>query len=79
MIGPNGAGKTTFLKTILEKMVPYNGEVLLGASLNIGYFAQAHEDLRPERTLVQEIEAVSPNMLIGLSPRLSGSIPFYRR
>ncbi len=65
VIGPNGAGKTTFLKTILEKMVPYYGEVLLGASLNIGYFAQAHEDLRPERTLVQEIEAVSPNMLIG--------------
>ena len=63
VIGPNGAGKTTFLKTILEQMPPLEGEVILGASLNVGYFAQAHEDLHPERTLVEEIEAVSPEML----------------
>ena len=36
----------------------------MGASLNIGYFVQAHEDLRPERILVQEIEAVAQNMLL---------------
>lgn len=64
LIGPNGAGKTTFLKTILEKTPPLEGEVVLGASLDIGYFAQAHEDLRPERTLVEEIDAVAPHMLL---------------
>lgn len=63
LIGPNGAGKTTFLKTIQEKIPPLAGEVELGASLKVGYFAQAHEDLDPERTLVQEIEAVAPQML----------------
>jgi ATP-binding cassette, subfamily F, member 3 len=65
IIGPNGAGKTTFLKTILEKMPPLEGEVTLGASLNIGYFAQAHEDLNPENTLVQEIETMAPNLMMG--------------
>ena len=65
VIGPNGAGKTTFLKTLLGKLPPLSGEVMLGASLHIGYFAQAHEDLRPERTLVQEIDAVAPHMRIG--------------
>jgi ATP-binding cassette subfamily F protein 3 len=64
LIGPNGAGKTTFLKTILEKVPPLGGEVELGASLNVGYFAQAHEDLHPERTLVQEIDSVAPEMLV---------------
>jgi ATP-binding cassette subfamily F protein 3 len=64
LIGPNGAGKTTFLKTLLGALPPLSGEVLLGASLNIAYFAQAHEDLNPERTLVQEIEAVAPGMLL---------------
>ena len=64
LIGPNGAGKTTFLKTILEKIPPLAGEVELGASLKVGYFAQAHEDLHPERTLVQEIDAVAPEMLV---------------
>ena len=65
LIGPNGAGKTTFLKTILEKIPPLEGEVELGASLQVGYFAQAHEDLHPELTLMQEIETVAPNMLPG--------------
>ncbi|OGO60298.1 MAG: hypothetical protein A2032_02620 [Chloroflexi bacterium RBG_19FT_COMBO_49_13] len=64
LIGPNGAGKSTFLKTILERIPPLAGEVELGASLNIGYFAQAHEDLQPERTLMQEIDAVAPEMLV---------------
>jgi ATP-binding cassette, subfamily F, member 3 len=65
LIGPNGAGKTTFLKTILEQVPPLRGEVNLGASLDIGYFAQAHEDLDPERTVVKEIDSVAPHMLLG--------------
>jgi ATP-binding cassette subfamily F protein 3 len=64
LIGPNGAGKTTFLKTILEKIPPLAGEVELGASLKVGYFAQAHEELQAERTLIQEINAVAPQMLV---------------
>jgi len=64
LIGPNGAGKTTFLKTILEKLPPLTGEVTLGASLTVGYFAQAHEDLNPERTLIEEIDSVAPQMLV---------------
>lgn len=64
IIGPNGVGKTTFLKTILKKLQPLSGELILGASLQIGYFAQAHEDLVPDRTLVQEIEDIAPHMLL---------------
>ena len=64
VIGPNGAGKTTFLKTILEQVEPLEGEVELGASLQIGYFAQAHEDLNPQHTLVEEIEMVAPQLLL---------------
>ena len=63
IIGPNGAGKTTFLKTILEKIPPYSGTVQLGASLEIGYFAQAHEGLDPDKSLMQEISSVAPNLL----------------
>jgi len=63
LIGPNGAGKTTFLKTLLGKIPPLAGEVILGASLDVAYFAQAHEDLNPERTLLEEIDAIAPTML----------------
>jgi ATP-binding cassette subfamily F protein 3 len=64
LIGPNGAGKTTFLKTLLGKLPPLRGEVRLGASLDIAYFAQAHEDLNPGHTLVEEIESMAPGMLL---------------
>jgi len=59
LIGPNGAGKSTFLKTILGSLSPLAGEVILGASLHIGYFAQAHEGLDPNKTILDEITAVS--------------------
>jgi ATP-binding cassette subfamily F protein 3 len=64
LIGPNGAGKTTFLRTILGEHASLKGQVELGASLDIGYFAQAHEDLNPENTLIDEIDAVAPQMLV---------------
>ena len=63
LIGPNGAGKSTFLKTILGQIEPRRGEVLLGASLHTGYFAQAHESLNPANTLIQEIQSAAPQML----------------
>lgn len=58
LIGPNGVGKTTFLKTILGQIEPLRGEVAIGASVEIGYFAQAHEELDPQRTIMEEILAV---------------------
>jgi ATP-binding cassette subfamily F protein 3 len=55
LIGPNGAGKSTFLKTILGQIPPLAGVVTLGASLKIGYFAQAHEGLNPQKSVIEEI------------------------
>ncbi|KAF0107708.1 MAG: ATP-binding cassette subfamily F member 3 [Chloroflexi bacterium] len=63
IIGPNGAGKTTFLKTLLEKIPPFAGEAVLGSNLKTGYFAQAHEGLHSEWTLIEEIQGVMPKML----------------
>ena len=62
LIGPNGAGKTTFLKTILEELAPWSGEVELGANLDIGYFAQAHENLHNQLTILEEIQTTAPGM-----------------
>ena len=56
LIGPNGAGKTTYLKTILEEIPPLEGKVKLGANLDVGYFAQAHQDLNEANTVLDEIQ-----------------------
>ena len=63
IIGPNGAGKTTFLKTILEQIPPLSGETVLGSSLKIGYFAQAHEGLHRRLDPDSGNPGVMPRML----------------
>jgi ATP-binding cassette subfamily F protein 3 len=55
LIGPNGCGKTTFLKVLMEQLTPLKGEVVLGASLKIGYFAQAHDMLDPAHMVIEEL------------------------
>ncbi|GAC1518970.1 MAG: ABC-F family ATP-binding cassette domain-containing protein [Chloroflexota bacterium] len=55
IIGPNGAGKTSFLRTILGDLPPVAGDVHLGASLTIGYFAQAHDALDWDNTVLDEL------------------------
>jgi ATP-binding cassette subfamily F protein 3 len=63
LMGPNGAGKTTFLKTLLGQIPPLTGEIELGGSVRVGYFAQAHEGLHDGWTLVDEIQYTAPKML----------------
>jgi ATP-binding cassette subfamily F protein 3 len=60
LIGPNGVGKTTFLKTALGQLPPLSGEVKIGASVQVGYFAQAHELLNPNSTIIDEVMAAKP-------------------
>jgi ATP-binding cassette subfamily F protein 3 len=62
IMGPNGAGKTTFLRTLLGEVPPYAGEVKLGASLKVAYFAQAHEDLNSEHTVLEEVKTIDPDL-----------------
>ncbi|MDE2818436.1 MAG: ABC-F family ATP-binding cassette domain-containing protein [Chloroflexota bacterium] len=57
LIGPNGVGKSTLLKTLAGDLAPLGGEVTLGAKVKLGYFAQAHEKLNRDNSILDEIRA----------------------
>src|SRR6187397_2237564 len=53
VMGRNGAGKSTLLKMIAGATEPDTGKVRLGASLQMGYFAQQSLDvLNPDLTVI---------------------------
>ncbi len=58
LIGPNGVGKSTLVKTVIGQLEPLSGIAKLGASVQIGYFAQAHELLVEDNSVLDEIMTV---------------------
>ena len=76
LIGPNGAGKSTFLKTVLGQLQPLGGRLRIGASVHIGYLAQAHDMLVPEKTILDTILDASPRMEIGQARSFLGRFLF---
>ena len=58
IIGANGVGKSTLLKTLCGDLPALAGEARLGAKVKPGYFAQAHESLVPENTLLDAVRSV---------------------
>ncbi len=55
LIGPNGAGKTTLLRMLLGELQPDDGDIRLGANVQIAYYDQQREQLDPERTVFDTV------------------------
>ena len=55
MVGPNGAGKSLLFRLILGQETPSGGEIKIGPSVKVGYYAQEHETLDYARTLIDTV------------------------
>ncbi len=55
LIGANGAGKSVLLRLILGKEQPTNGEIKIGPSVKVGYYAQEHETLDFNQSLIDAV------------------------
>jgi ATPase subunit of ABC transporter with duplicated ATPase domains len=77
VMGKNGAGKTTLLRMIAGVLEPDAGQIRIGASVQMGYFAQqALQILNPELTIEEQMLRDFPNESIGLIRNLLGAFQF---
>ncbi|HJN17735.1 MAG TPA: ATP-binding cassette domain-containing protein [Armatimonadota bacterium] len=65
IVGPNGCGKTTLLKAILGELEPMSGQMRVGRSMEVGYYAQARMALTPANTVMEEFAEVVKDASIG--------------
>jgi ATP-binding cassette subfamily F protein 3 len=55
LIGPNGSGKSVFVRLVLGLEAPDQGEIITGPSVTTGYYAQEHETLDFNQTLLEAV------------------------
>lgn len=62
ILGLNGAGKTTMLRILSGIEDADTGERILGHGAKLGYYAQEHETLDVERSVLDNMKSASPNL-----------------
>ena len=77
VMGQNGAGKSTLLKMIAGQLQPDDGDVEIGASVKMGYFAQHAMDVLDEKISVFEtLQGDFPTATQGTLRNLAGCFGF---
>lgn len=76
LVGKNGTGKSTLIKSIV-KDISFDGEVIHGHNINVGYFAQDETTkLDPNKTVFQTIDDVAVGEIRKKIRQILGSFLF---
>jgi ATPase subunit of ABC transporter with duplicated ATPase domains len=76
ILGLNGAGKTTLLRMLAGVDQPDTGAVHAGHGLKLGYYAQEHETLSANRTVLENMVSAAPNLAEVDARKVLGSFLF---
>jgi ATPase subunit of ABC transporter with duplicated ATPase domains len=77
VMGVNGAGKSTLLKLVAGEVAPDRGNVTVGGSVKLGYFAQHAMDLLDARqTVFDTLQAEFPLASVGSLRTVAGAFGF---
>jgi ATPase subunit of ABC transporter with duplicated ATPase domains len=76
VLGLNGAGKTTLLRLLSGTEKPDTGQVSPGHGLRLGYYAQEHETLDNDHSVLENMRTAAPHLLDPEQRRILGSFLF---
>ena len=76
ILGYNGAGKTTLLRMLAGEETPDTGEVQAGHGLKLGYFAQEHDTLDQDASVLDNMRHAAPQLGDTQARTLLGSFLF---
>lgn len=54
ILGENGVGKSTFLKLLMNYLKPIEGTITFGKNVSVAYYAQEHESLDEEKSIIEQ-------------------------
>ena len=58
IVGVNGVGKSTLLKLIMNRLTPDKGEIIIGDKTDLGYYAQEHELLDNNKSIIDNFNDI---------------------
>ncbi len=59
IVGPNGVGKSTFLNIITEQLKPTSGRVVVGQTIQFGYYTQAGMKAPADRRVIDLVKDIA--------------------
>lgn len=59
IVGPNGVGKSTFLNIITEKLKPTSGRVVVGQTIQFGYYTQVGMTAPADRRVIDLVKDIA--------------------
>ncbi len=77
VLGLNGAGKTSLLRILAGEAEPTLGDFKFGHSVNVGYYAQEHDNLRINETLLNNIRSEVPSNVVLTETQLRGMLGMF--
>jgi ATPase subunit of ABC transporter with duplicated ATPase domains len=72
VLGLNGAGKTSLLRILAGEAEANLGQFSYGHQVNVGYYAQEHDNLLPNESLLENIRASVPPGIVLSETQLRG-------
>ena len=64
IVGPNGVGKSTFLNIITERLKPTSGRVVVGQTIQFGYYTQRGMQAPEDRRVIDLVKDIAEEIEI---------------